>query len=88
MTGLRRRRWMAGCAAVTATLGWGLVAPPAAAAAEDPVDVVVDGLDVHKDNVNGLPYKGLGLTQREQHEQPADGLQGGASRAVLAAHPT
>jgi len=61
MNRLRTRRWMAGCAAVTAMVGWGLVAPPAAAAAEDPVEVLVDGLNVHKDNVNGLPYKGLGL---------------------------
>ncbi|MFD1372284.1 Ig-like domain-containing protein [Actinoplanes sichuanensis] len=56
------RRWMAGCAAMTAALAWTLtVAPQPAAAADDPVDVVVDGLDVRPDNVNGLPYKGLGL---------------------------
>jgi chitodextrinase len=54
------RRWIAGCAAVSATLVWALTAVPATAA-EDPVDVVVDGLDVRADNVNGLPYKGLGL---------------------------
>jgi hypothetical protein len=60
MDGLRRRRWTAAGAVVTAVLGWGLTAPPAAAA-DDPVDVVVDGLDVHKENVNGLTYKGLGL---------------------------
>jgi len=60
MNRLRKRRWTAGCAAVTTVLACGLAASPAAAA-EEPVDVVVDGADVHPDNVNGLPYKGLGL---------------------------
>ncbi|PWK48250.1 carbohydrate binding protein [Actinoplanes xinjiangensis] len=56
----RRRRWTAGCAAVSAALAWTLTAVPATAA-DDPVDVIVDGLDVRADNVHGLPYKGLGL---------------------------
>lgn len=30
-------------------------------AADDPVDVVVDGNDIRADNVNGLTYKGLGV---------------------------
>jgi hypothetical protein len=61
MYGLRARRWMAACVAVTAALGWGTATLPAAIAADGAVEVVVDGLNVHKDNVNGLPYKGLGL---------------------------
>jgi chitodextrinase len=60
MNARRIRRWMAGCAAVPVALAWALTAVPAAAA-DDPVDVVVDGLDVRAGNVHGLPYKGLGL---------------------------
>ncbi|MFC4070184.1 carbohydrate-binding protein [Actinoplanes subglobosus] len=55
------RRWMAGCAATAAALAWALTVPQPAAAADEPVDVIVNGLDVHPENVNGLPYKGLGL---------------------------
>ncbi|GLY04207.1 carbohydrate-binding protein [Actinoplanes sp. NBRC 101535] len=60
---LRGGRGKAGCVAMSAALLWGLVGvPPAAAAdADDVVEVIVDGTDVHKDNVNGLTYKGLGL---------------------------
>ncbi|MFI0088267.1 GH59 galactosidase [Streptomyces bobili] len=43
------------------TLATGLIAAPAGHAADDPVDVVVDGNDVRADNVNGLTYKGLGV---------------------------
>jgi chitodextrinase len=57
---VRIRRWTAGCVATTIALAWGMVAPPAVAA-EETVDVIVDGLDVRKDSVHGLPYKGLGL---------------------------
>ncbi|GIE30384.1 hypothetical protein Ait01nite_034290 [Actinoplanes italicus] len=45
---------------MVAGLAWGLTATPATAA-EETVDVVVDGRDVRKDSVHGLPYKGLGL---------------------------
>ncbi|WP_433796517.1 fibronectin type III domain-containing protein [Actinoplanes sp. CA-252034] len=45
---------------MSVALAWGLVGTPATAA-EETVDVVVDGDDVRPDNVHGLPYKGLGL---------------------------
>ncbi|MEV6699501.1 hypothetical protein AB0M68_20435 [Streptomyces sp. NPDC051453] len=48
-------------AAAAVTLGTGLIASPAGHAADDPVNVVVDGNDVRADNVNGLTYKGLGV---------------------------
>ncbi|MEU8660521.1 fibronectin type III domain-containing protein, partial [Actinoplanes philippinensis] len=51
---------MAGCAAVAAVLAGAWAGTPATAA-EDTVDVVVDGDDVRAGNVHGLPYKGLGL---------------------------
>jgi chitodextrinase len=57
---VRIRRWTAGCAATAVALAWGLMAVPAGAA-EEPVDVIVNGLDVRKESVHGLPYKGLGL---------------------------
>jgi chitodextrinase len=57
---MRIRRWTAGCVATAVALAWGLSATQATAA-EETVDVVVDGLDVRADSVHGLPYKGLGL---------------------------
>ncbi|MDF6040974.1 hypothetical protein LRD69_02095 [Streptomyces sp. JH14] len=50
----RRPRWAALVAAAAVTLGTGLVAAPPTHAADDPVEVVVDGDDVRADNVNGL----------------------------------
>ncbi|WP_329124375.1 GH59 galactosidase [Streptomyces sp. NBC_01465] len=52
---------MSVAAAAAVALGAGLVAAPPGHAADDPVDVVVDGNDVRADNVNGLTYKGLGV---------------------------
>ncbi|MET8403350.1 GH59 galactosidase [Streptomyces sp900116325] len=57
----RRSRWAALVAASAMTLGTGLVAAPPTHAADDPIEVVVDGDDVRADNVNGLTYKGLGV---------------------------
>ncbi|MFG3140258.1 GH59 galactosidase [Streptomyces sp. NPDC048211] len=56
-----RLRWASLAAAAAVTLGTGLVAAPPTHAADDPVEVVVDGDDVRADNVNGLTYKGLGV---------------------------
>ncbi|MFI0822691.1 GH59 galactosidase [Streptomyces sp. NPDC021098] len=57
----RRLGWMSLVAATTMALAAGVIAAPAAHAADDPVEVVVDGDDVRADNVNGLTYKGLGV---------------------------
>ena len=57
----RRFGWASLAAATTMALAAGVTAAPAAHSADDPVNVVVDGDDVHADNVNGLTYKGLGL---------------------------
>ncbi|MEV5608601.1 GH59 galactosidase [Streptomyces sp. NPDC052225] len=56
-----RQRWAALAAAAAVTLGTGLLAAPPGHAADDTVEVVVDGHDVRADNVNGLTYKGLGV---------------------------
>lgn len=57
----RSPRGAALVAAAAVLLGAGLVAAPPTHAADDPVEVVVDGDDVRADNVNGLTYKGLGV---------------------------
>lgn len=57
----RRLGWMSLVATTTMALAAGVITAPAAHAADDPVEVVVDGDDVRADNVNGLTYKGLGV---------------------------
>ncbi|WP_063733526.1 GH59 galactosidase [Streptomyces sp. RTd22] len=57
----RRLGWMSLVAATTMALAAGAITAPAAHAADDPVEVVVNGDDVRADNVNGLTYKGLGV---------------------------
>lgn len=57
----RRLSWRSLAAATTMALAAGVITAPAAHAAGDPVEVVVDGDDVRADNVNGLTYKGLGV---------------------------
>ncbi|WP_338702301.1 GH59 galactosidase [Streptomyces sp. Q6] len=59
--GQGRPRWGALSVAAVVALGAGLLAAPPGHAADDPVEVVVDGNDVRADNVNGLTYKGLGV---------------------------
>lgn len=57
----RRLSWRSLAAATTMALAAGVITAPAAHAAGDPVEVVVNGDDVRADNVNGLTYKGLGV---------------------------
>ncbi|MGQ4332685.1 GH59 galactosidase [Streptomyces hayashii] len=57
----RRPGWIPLAMATAVALTAGVISAPAAYTADDPVNVVVDGDDVHADNVNGLTYKGLGL---------------------------
>ncbi|MGR3934186.1 GH59 galactosidase [Streptomyces sp. BRA346] len=57
----RRLGWMSLIAATTMALAAGVITAPAGHAADDPVEVVVNGDDVRADNVNGLTYKGLGV---------------------------
>ncbi|MFE7761880.1 GH59 galactosidase [Streptomyces sp. NPDC057438] len=57
----RRLGWMSLAAATTMALAAGVITAPAAHTADDPVEVVVNGDDVHAGNVNGLTYKGLGV---------------------------
>tara|TARA_R110002051_G_scaffold80954_3_gene144994 strand:- start:7098 stop:11333 length:4236 start_codon:yes stop_codon:yes gene_type:complete len=58
-----RRRFGAASIATASlvALGAGLLTAPAVHAANDPVEILVDGANVHPENVNGLPFKGLGL---------------------------
>jgi chitodextrinase len=61
MSALRRFGYTSLAVATVTVLGGGLISAPAAHAATEPVEIVVNGDHVLADNKNGLTFKGLGV---------------------------